>query len=161
MPEKTEKTSSSDDVPEEVEEATEEDYAKINEASDEDGDGEEEESEAVSEVIPAWKRRKETADRMREVIAELQADDIRDFALLRFVAEAYRSSTSGTNRLDALNDGKCILACNIDDIKRALLVDIVGEFCASKDFGDDDEAVDHWEQFKDVFGITEEEELSK
>ena len=164
MPEKTEKTASSDDVPEEVEEATEEDYAKINATSEEDSEGEDggegeeesEEPEAVSEVIPAWKRRKEAADRMREVAAELRADDIRDAALLRFVAEAYRASTSGVNRLDALNDGKCILACNIDDIKRALLVDIVGEFCASKDFGDDDEAVGYWEQFKDAFGFVED-----
>ena len=160
MPEKTEKTASSDDVPEEVEEATEEDYAKINATSEEDGEGEgedeSEEPEAVSAVIPAWKRRKEAADRMREVAAEMRADDIRDAALLRFVAEAYRASTSGTNRLDALNDGKCILACNIDDIKCALLVDIIGEFCASKDFGDDEEAVGYWEQFKDAFGFAEE-----
>lgn len=165
MPEKTEKTSSSDDVPEaeELHEDEGEDVQELRKEPEEcaEEDGEEEESEAVSEVIPSWKRRKETAERMREVIAELQADDIKNFALLRFVAEAYRSSTSGANRLDALNDGKCILACNMDDIKRALLVDIVGEFYASNDFGDDDEAVDHWEQFKDVFGITEEEELSK
>ena len=62
------------------------------------------------------------------------------------------------NNLDALNDGKCILACNIDDIKRALLVDIVGEFVASKSFIDDEDAIGYWEQFKDAFGITEEKE---
>lgn len=160
MPEKTEKTSSSDDVPE-AEELHEDDGEDVQELRKKLDEGEAEDPEAVLEVVPAWRKRKEAADRMREVIAELRADDIRDSALLRFVAEAYRANTSGTNRLDALNDGKGILACNIDDIKRALLVDIVGEFYASKDFGDDDESVGYWEQFKDAFGINEEEELTK
>ena len=116
-----------------------------------------EEEEPAPAFVPQWKRRKEYADRMREILCEKSADDIRDTSLLRFVAETYRASDSDANSLDALNDGKCILACNIDDIKRALLVDIVGEFVAIKDFGDDDEAVGYWEQFKDAFGISEEE----
>ena len=149
MPEKTEKTSSSDDVPE-LREALEE-------CGEEEPEEAPEEEEPAPVFVPQWKRRKEYADRMREILCEKKADDIRDTSLLRFVAETYRANTSGANSLDALNDGKCILACNIDDIKRALLVDIVGEFCASKDFGDDDEAVGDWEQFKDAFGISEEE----
>lgn len=141
MPEKTEKTSSSDDVPEAEEPP--------------------EEEEPAPAFVPQWKRRKEYGDRMRELLRDTNADDIRDASLLRFVAEAYRESTSGANSLDALNDGKCILACNIDDIKRALLVDIVGEFVASEDYHDDAEAIGYWEQFKGAFGISEEKEVAK
>ena len=159
MPEKTEKTSSGDDVPEaeELPEDDGEDVQELREALEECQEEEPEEEEPAPVFVPQWKRRKEYADRMREILCEKSADDIRDTSLLRFVAETYRASDSDANSLDALNDGKCILACNIDDIKRALLVDIVGEFVAIKDFGDDDEAVGYWEQFKNAFGISEEE----
>lgn len=118
-----------------------------------------EEEEPSPAFVPQWKHRKEYADSIRELLCEKNADDIRDAALLRFVAETYRANTSGMNSLDALNDGKCILACNIDDIKRVLLVDIVGEFVASESFQDDSEAIGYWEQFKDAFGIVEEKEV--
>lgn len=162
MPEKTEKTSSSDDVPE-AEELPEDEGEDVHELREEleecVEEGAHEEEDAAPVRIPQWQKRKEYADRMRDILREKKADDIRDTSLLRFVAEAYRASTSGVSSLDALNDGKCILACNIDDIKRALLVDIVGEFVASESFQDDAEAVGYWEQFKSAFGITEEKEV--
>lgn len=165
MPEKTEKTSSSDDVPEaeELHEDEGEDVQELREELEECGEEEPEEApeeeEPAPAFVPQWQKRKEYADRMRDILREKKADDIRDTSLLRFVAETYRANTSGVNSLDALNDGKCILACNIDDIKRALLVDIVGEFVASKSFLDDAEAIGYWEQFKDAFGIVEEKEV--
>ena len=142
---------------EELPEDDGEDVQELREELEECQEEEPEEEEPAPVFVPQWKRRKEYADCMREILCEKSADDIRDTSLLRFVAETYRASDSDANSLDALNDGKCILACNIDDIKRALLVDIVGEFVAIKDFGDDDEAVGYWEQFKDAFGISEEE----
>jgi hypothetical protein len=161
MPEKTEKTSSSDDVPEaeELPEDEGDDVQELREELEECGEEEPEEEDAAPVRIPQWQKRKEYADRMREILCEKKADDIRDVSLLRFVAETYRANTSGVNSLDTLNDGKCILACNIDDIKRALLVDIVGEFVASKSFLDDEDAIGYWEQFKDAFEIDEEKEV--
>ena len=118
-----------------------------------------EEEEPAPAFVPGWVKRKKQADAMSEALAARDWDHVDAAKLLVFLAESYRGNGVRTSNLDKLKEstGASVIDASLNEIKSAVLADIVYEFFASEEFGDDTEAVGYWEQFKDAFGISEEE----
>lgn len=164
-PEKTVKTASGDDAP----------YAPASDSDIPDGEmcvheaiegdkEEDEPSEPTARPAPnksPWEMRRERVAAISDALFSRDWDHVDSAKLLAFLADAYRINCYATclDRLYEDNGNAPVFDLDMNDIKRAVLADIVKDFYAATDCGNDAADVAAWQEFKDAFGIQEPEEV--
>lgn len=162
MPEKTVKTASGD----EEDEFSEDGREPSNDVSgtyntDDSGDEEGPQPTARQPHRGPWEMRRERINEIADALEARDWDHVDSAKLLAFLADAYRINCQAP-RLDKLyedNGDAPVFGLGMNDLKRAVLADIVKDFYAATDCGNDTADVAAWQEFKDAFGIQEPEEV--